>query len=114
MRKLGSIICTVLVIIGAIFAISYANYEEPNPIKDKYQNGVYTVGENGEGIYTQYFDVGITTASRQKQRKINAFACFMVYVIAVFATRYFILLKIKTKSEIKKMENYSEGSIWLW
>lgn len=111
MKKLGSIICVVLVVIGAIFAISYANYEEPNPVKDKYQNGVYTVGENGEGIYTQYFDVGVTTASRQRQRKLNAFVYYILYVVAIYATKYFIVLKIKTKAEIKKMENYSEGSI---
>lgn len=107
MKKLGSIICAILIIVGAIFAISYANYEEPNPMKDK--QGVYTFDENGNAI--SYFDVGVTTSSQQTQRKINAVVYFIIYVIAVFAVRYFILLKIKTKEEIKKMENYSEGSI---
>lgn len=104
MKKFSNIICAVLIIIGAVVALAYGTYEKPNEIKEKYENGGFMVDENGNKQYVQYYDFG-QTERKAKEQKILAGAGFAVYTIAVLGGRYFIELRSKIKSEIKKMEN---------
>lgn len=105
MKKIVNIICTVLIIIGAIVAICYATHKEEPPFKEGF-NGF---DENGNVVY--YWDNG-QTERREQERKIIAGVGFGVYSLAIIGGRYFITLKKKTKEEIKKMEN-TQGSDFL-
>lgn len=105
MKKIGNIICTVLIIIGAIVAICYATHKEEQPFKEGFN------GFNEKGIPVYYYDFG-QTESREQERKIVAGVGFGVYSLAIIGGRYFISLKKKTKEEIKKMEN-TQGSDFL-
>lgn len=110
MKKLGNIICTVLIVIGAIVAISYATHEEDNTMNDMYGgNGTVIVDDEGNKVHVQYFDIGKTEKSRENEKKITAAVGFNIYTMAIIGGKYFITLKKKTKEEIKKMEN-TQGS----
>ncbi len=111
MKRISNVICTVLIVIGAIIAIMYASYEQPNTVKDTYGNGVYTVDENGNQAYIQYFDIGKTEKSRENDRKILAGSGFCVYAITVLGAKYFVSLRMKTKAEINKMEESAGNDI---
>lgn len=111
MKKITNVICAVLIVIGAIVAMAYASYEQPNTVKDTYGNGVYTVDANGNQAYIQYFDIGKTEKSRENDRKTLAGLGFCVYTITILGAKYFVNLRMKTKSEINKMEESAGNDI---
>ena len=84
MKRISNVICTVLIVIGAIIAIMYASYEQPNTVKDTYGNGVYTVDENGNQAYIQYFDIGKT----DRKGGGNAYGEQMLYEKTYCAVSY--------------------------
>lgn len=111
MKKISNFVCVVLIIIGAIIATVYANYEKPNELKEQYEHGQYVVDENGNGSYIQYYDFG-QTQKQAKEQKILAFTGFIVYTFVIIGVRFFIELRHKTKAEIKNLEK-SKGEDFL-
>ena len=80
MKRIGNIICTVLILIGAIVAICYATHKEEQPFKDGF-NGF---DENGVPVY--YWDNG-QTERRERERKIIAGVGFGGYSLAIIGGR---------------------------
>ena len=113
MKKVGNIICAVLIVIGAIVAICYATHEEEKSMQEMYPYGTVTGDGNGNGAVVHYWDYGMTER-KETERKITAGVGFGIYTLAIIGGRYFITLKKKTKEEIKKMENTQGSDFLLW
>ncbi len=97
MKKVVSIVCAVLLVIGAVVAWQYAT-QEVKTLNDQFGvNGNYYVDENGTEHKAQYyFDIGNTKESKIKKQKAIAGCGYCVYAIAVVGAGAFVMLRHET------------------
>lgn len=110
MKKIGNLICVVLLVVGMAVAYAYATQEVKSPFKEGYHNGQVYTDENGNKSVITYYDLG-STEREKEENKIFAGVGYLVYALAIVGTRYFIELKSKTKSELKRVEKELEDDI---